>query len=85
MKWSFRHFGEGIGGAYLGGDVDLIDEADLLCDLFAGISGQVLFHQLQQALRLQLIAAPHSFSISLSDYLVRSQLRRFYHSIPERD
>lgn len=40
--------GGGGGEPDLGGDVELVDEADLLGELLAGVGGQVLAHQLQE-------------------------------------
>lgn len=40
--------GGGGGEPDLGGDVELVDEADLLGELLAGVRGHVLAHQLQE-------------------------------------
>lgn len=56
---------------YLGRDIDLIDETDLLDDGFTLVSVQVVFHLLQQSLRLQLIVAPHYRFASLLFFALR--------------
>ena len=43
-----RGWGGGGGEPDLGGDVELVDEADLLGELLAGVGGQVLAHRLQE-------------------------------------
>lgn len=67
---------------FLGCDIDLINETDLLGDGFTLVSVQVVFHLLQQSLRLQLIVAPHFRFSSLlrlhsATEMAASQLRRF--------
>ena len=42
------------GDAYLGGDVELVDVADLLGDLLAGVGGEVRARLLQEPGRLEL-------------------------------
>lgn len=41
-------------GGYLGGDVELVDEADLLGELLAGVGGEVVAHLQEEPGRLEL-------------------------------
>lgn len=63
-----------VGGGYLRSDIDLINEVDLLSELFAGIGGQVKLHLVHQGVGLELLAAGLRHGLALPSPTIARKL-----------